>query len=174
LPHRLHRGPFTDRPVRLYFPLNLPIAGSEGATTFVYADPGGPRRLQSDRLRAWVTDHAALWEALRDGGGAARIVAVTRTDAAAAANAAVLESWRGPPAPAVLRSDADQRLMEDYESAKETGDLRPLDRYGGMMAAVNAVRLIREREKAARWPSKYIDAYSTHVALRLAPDLLTL
>ena len=174
LPQRLHRGPFTDRPIRLYFPLNLPIAGSGATTTFVYADPGGRRRLQSDRLRAWVTDHAALWEALRDGGAAVHIVAVTRTDAAAAANAAVLETWRGPPAAAVPRSDADQELMDVFASAKETGDLRPLGRYGGVMDAVKAVQRIRDREKAARWPRKYIDAYSTHVALRLAPDLLTL
>ena len=53
LPHRVHRGPFTDRPTRRYFPLDLPIAGSGTTTTFVYADPGGRRRLQSDRLRAW-------------------------------------------------------------------------------------------------------------------------
>jgi hypothetical protein len=121
-----------------------------------------------------VTDHAALWEALRDGGGAVRIVAVTRTDAAAAAHTAVLETWRGPPAPPVPRSDADQELMDVFASAKETGDLRPLDKYGGMMDAVEAVRLIRDREKAAHWPSRYIDACSTHVAHRLAPDLLTL
>lgn len=43
-----------------------------------------------------------------------------------------------------------------------------------MMDAVRAVRRIQDREKAARWPLKYIDAYSTHVALRLAPDLLSL
>lgn len=66
LPHRVHRGPFTDHPARRYFPLNLPIAGSGATTTFVYADPGGRRRLQSERVRAWVTDHAALWKALRE------------------------------------------------------------------------------------------------------------
>ena len=54
LPRRLYRGPFTDRPIRLYFPLNLPIAGSGATTTFVYADLRGRPRLQSERVRAWV------------------------------------------------------------------------------------------------------------------------
>ena len=64
--------------------------------------------------------------------------------------------------------------MDVFASAKETGDLRPLGRYGGMMDAVKAVQRIRDREKAARWPAKYIDAHSTHVAVHLAPDLLIL
>ena len=174
LPHRVYRGPFTDGLTRRYFPLNLPIAGSGAATTFVYADPGGRRRLQSDRVRSWVTAHAALWEALRDRGDAVHIVAVTRTEDAAASHAAILETWRGPPAPAVPRSEADQRLMDDLESVKTTGDLRPLDKYGGVIDAVKAVQRIRDREKAARWPFKYIDASSTHVAERLAPDMLAL
>ena len=117
LPHRVHRGPFTDRPTRRYFPLDLPIAGSGTTTTFVYADPGGRRRLQSDRLRAWVTAHAALWEALRDDGGAVHIVAVTRTEDAAVANAAILETWREPPARAVPPSEADRQLLDDVELA---------------------------------------------------------
>ena len=33
LPHRLHRGPGTDRPTLRHFPLNLPIAGSGTTTT---------------------------------------------------------------------------------------------------------------------------------------------
>ena len=174
LPNRVYRGPFTDGLTRRYFPLDLPIAGSGATTTFVYANPGGRHRLQSDRVRSWVTAHAALWEALRDGGGAVHIVAVTRTDDAAATHAAILETWRGPPAPAVPRSEADERLMDDLESVKITGDLRPLDKYGGVIDAVKARQRIRDREKAARWPFKYIDAYSTHVAERLAPDMLAL
>lgn len=174
LPHRLHRGPGTDRPTLRHFPLNLPIAGSGATTTFVHADPGGRRRLQSDRIRSWVTAHADLWEALRDGGGAVHIVAVTRTVGAAAATAAILETWRGPPAPPVPRSEPDQQLVEAVELVKTTENIRPLDRYGGVIAAVRAYRRILDREKAARWPSKYIDASSTHVAERLTPDALGL
>lgn len=174
LPHRLHRGPFTDRPVRLHFPLNLPIAGSGTTTTFVHSDPGGGRRLQSDRLRAWVTDHFALWEALRDGGGAVHVVAVTRTDAAAAASAAILETWRGPPAPAVPLTAADQQLLDEVERANATGDLSLLDKYGGWLEAGRAAVRIEQRKRDAQAPPKCIDAYSTHVAERLAPDLLAL
>ena len=174
LPHRLHRGPFTDRPTRRYFPLSLPIAGSGSTTTFVYADTGGRHRLQSDRVRAWVTAHAALWETLRDGGGAVHIVAAARTAAAAAAHAAILETWRGPPAPPVPRSEADQQLLDEVERGVSTGDFSPLDKHGGWLEACRQAARIKQREKAARWPSKYIDAYSTHVAERLAPDRLSL
>ena len=174
LPHRLHRVPGADRPTRRRFPLNLPIAGSGATTTFVHADPGGRRRLQSDRIRSWVTAHADLWEALRDGGGAVHIVAVTRTADAAAATAAILETWRGPPAPPVPRSEADQQLVDAVELVKTTEDTRPLDKYGGVMEGMRAYRRILDREKAARWPFKYIDASSTHVAQRLASDALAL
>ncbi len=174
LPHRVHAGPFAERPTRRYFPLNLPIAGSGATTTFVYADPGGERRLQADRVRSWVTTHAALFEALRDGGGAVHIVAVARTDDTAATNAAILETWRGPPAPPVPRSEADQQLVDEIELVKTTEDVRPLDKYGGVIEAVKGYRRILDREKAARWPAKYIDAYSSHVAERLNPDMLSL
>ena len=175
LPQRVYRGPSTDRPTRRYFAFKLPIAGSGATTTFVYADTGGGHRLQSERIRAWVAAHAALWEALRHRGSAVHVVAVTRTDDAAAANAAILETWRGPPAPAVPRSEADQQLLDAIELADSTGDLRPLDmKYGDAIKAARAARRILDREEAARGPSKYIDAYSTHVAERLTPDLLAL
>ena len=172
LPHRLHRRPFADRPTRRYFHLKLPIAGSGTTTTFVYTDPGGGRRLQSDRIGSWVAAHAALWDALRDGGGAVHVVAVTRTEDAAATNAAVLETWRGPPAPPIPRSETDQQLIDAVELVKTTDNVRPLDKYGGVIKAVNAYRRILDREEAARGPARYIDAYSTHVAERLTPGRL--
>ena len=171
LPHRLHRGPSADRPTRRYLPLKLPIAGSGTTTTFVYADPGGGRRLQSDRIGSWVAAHAALWDALRDGGGAVHVVAVTRTEDAAA-NAAILETWRGPPAPPVPRSEADQQLLDDVELANVTGALSLLDKHGGWLEAGRRALSIEQRARDARAPSKYIDAYSTHVAERLTPDRL--
>ena len=170
LPQRLHRGPSTDRPTPVYFPLNLPIAGSEATTTFVYADPGGRHGLPSDRIRSWMAAHAALWEALRERGSAVHVVTVTRTEGTAAWNAAILETRRGPPAPPVPRSEADQRLMDEFENVKTTGNLRPLLKYGGITDAVKAVQRIRNREEAARESAKYIDGYSTHVAERLALD----
>ena len=169
----MRRDPSRSRlnrpPSRLAYP---PIAGSETTTTFVYADPGGRRRLQSDRIGSSVAAHAALWDALRDVVGAVHVVAVTRTEDAAAANAAILATWRGPPARPVPRSDGDQPLMDEFESAKDTGDLRPLAKYRGVIKAVKAVQGIRDREKAAREPARYIDAHTTHVAERLTPDRL--
>ena len=173
VPQRVYHGPFTDRATRRYLVFKLPIAGSGTTTTFVHADPVGRLRLQADRLRAWVAAHAALWEALRDRGGAVHVVAVTRTAAEAAANAAVLETWRGPPAPAAPRSEADQQLLDAVELADSTGDLRPLDvKYGDAIQAARTASCILEQERAARGPAKYIDAYSTHVAERLTSDVL--
>ncbi len=167
-PSRSLRSPADPR----YFPLKLPIAGSGTTTTFVYADPSGRRRLQSDRIRAWVAAHAALWDALGDGGGAVHVVAVTRTEDAAAANAAILETWRGPPAPPVVRSETDQQLIDEVELVRTTDNVRPLDKYGGVIKAVKAYRRILDRERAAHGPARYIDAYSTHIAERLTPDRL--
>ena len=121
-----------------------------------------------------MTAHAALWEALRDGGGAVHIVVAARTGDAAAATAAALETWRGPPAPAVPRSEADQQILDAVALANATADLSVLDKHGGWLEAGRHAGRIREREKAARGPARYIDAYSTHVAERLAPDLLSL
>ena len=174
LPHRVYRGPFPARSTRRYFALKLPIAGQGTTTTFVYADTGGRHRLQSERIRAWATAHAALWQALRHRGCAVHIVAVTRTDDDADANAAVLNSWRGEPAPAVSRSEADQQLLDAVELAKATGDLSPLDKYGGWLEAGKAAGRIKQSENAAGSPAQTIDDYSTHVAERLTPDMLAL
>ncbi len=172
LPQRVYRGSRTDRSTHRYFALKLPIAGNGTTTTFVYTDTADRHRPQSDRIRSWMAAHAALWEALRDRGGAVHIVAVTRTDGAAAANAAILETWRGPPAKAVSLSEGDQRLLGDVERANTTGDLSLLDRYGGWIEAGKRALRLQQRAKDARASAKYIDAYSTHVAERLAPDVL--
>ena len=174
LPHRVYRGPFPARSTRRYFALKLPIAGNGTTTTFVYADTGGRHRVQSDRIRSWAAAHAALWQALRHRGCAVHIVVVTRTDDDAAASAAILHSWRGEPAPAVSRSEADQQLLDEVELAKATGDLSPLDKYGGWLEAGKAAGRIKQRENEARAPSAYIDDYSTRVAERLTPDVLAL
>ena len=99
LPRREYRGPFSGRSTRRYFAFKLPVAGDGRTTTFVYAETGGRHRLLRERIRAWADPHGALWHALRDRGSAVHIVVVTRTSADAAANAAVLDLWRGEPAP---------------------------------------------------------------------------
>ncbi|MDE2881754.1 MAG: hypothetical protein OXP70_07875 [Acidobacteriota bacterium] len=173
VPQRVYRGPFADRATPRYLVFKFPIASSGTTTTFVHADPGGEPYLQAGRLRAWMIAHAALWEALRNRRWTVHVVAVTRTAADAAAHAAILESWRGPPAPAAPRSEADQQLLDAVELADSTGDLRPLDvKYGDAIQAARTASRILEQEKAVRGPAKYIDACSTHVAERLTPDML--
>ncbi|MYG74180.1 MAG: hypothetical protein F4198_01165 [Acidobacteria bacterium] len=174
LPRREYRGPFSNRTTRRYFAFKLPVAGNGDTTTFVYAEPGGRQRLQRERIRAWAEAHGALWQALRDRGSAVRVAAVTRTGADAAANAAVLETWRGAPAPTAPLSSADRQLLDAVERADSTGDLSPLDPYGGPIQAAKAARLIQDRLKADRQAGGLIDGYSTNVAERLAPDPLAL
>ena len=174
LPRREYRGPLPGRSTRRYFAFKHPIAGDGGTTTFVHADTGGGQRLRRERIRSWAEAHLSVWQALRDRGSAVHVVAVARTGGDAAANAAILDSWRGEHAPAVPLPPRDQRLLDAVELAKATGDLAPLAEYGGPVEATTAARAIRERARAARASSSHIDAYSTHVAERLAPDVLAL
>ena len=174
LPRRDYRGPFSKRSTRRYFAFKLPVAGDGETTTFVYAEPGGRQRLQRERIRAWAETHGALWQVLRDRGSAVHVAAVTRTGADAAANAAILETWRGPPAPAASLSERDRELLDAVELAKTTGDLAPLDQYGGWLEAGKAAGRIKQAQNDGRPGARSIDAYSTHVAERLAPDTLAL
>jgi len=170
LPRREYRGPFSTRSTRRYFAFKLPVAGDGETTTFVYAEPGGRQRLQRERIRAWADAHGPLWRALRQHGGAVHVAAVTRTGDDAAANAAILDSWRGEPAPAAPLSAADKQLLADVRRADATGDFSPLDKYGGWLEAGKAAHRIEQAGQAADPPPEQIDAYSTHVAERLAPD----
>ena len=174
LPQRPYTGPCTVRPARRYVALNVPIASYGPTTTFVYTDAGARHRTPHQRLRAWASAHEPLWDALRERRQFVHVVAVARTDDAAAANAAVLETWRGPPAPAVSLSEADQQLLDEVELADSTGDLSLLNRHGGWLEAGRAARRIHDQREAARAPARHIDACSTHVAERLAPDVLAL
>ncbi len=174
LPRREYRGPVSDRSTRRYFAFKLPVAGNGKTTTFVYAEPGGLQRLRSERIRAWAAAHGFLWRAVRDRGCAVHVAAVTRTRTDAAANAAVLETWRGAPAPAASLSAADRQLLDEVKRADSTGDFGPLDKYGGWLEAGRAAQRLEERDKPAHAPAHRIDAYSTHVAERLAPDALAL
>ena len=174
LPRRDYRGPFSRSSTRRYFAFKLPVAGNGQVTTFVFTDTGGPRRVQRERIRAWADAHTSLWQALRHRGCAVHVVAVTRTDAAAAANAAILDTWRGEHAPAVSLPERDQRLLAAVDRAKKTGDLAPLADFGGPIVATDAARALREQERVARAAGGQIDAYRTHVAERLAPDPVAL
>ncbi|MXX33687.1 MAG: hypothetical protein F4X43_04320 [Acidobacteria bacterium] len=173
LPRRDYRGA-SRRSTRRYFAFKLPVAGNGTATTFVFADIGGRRRVQRERIRAWADAHGFLWQALRDCGCAVHVVAVTRTGDDAAVNAAILDSWRGEHAPAVPLPERDKGLLAAVDRARDTGDLAPLADYGGPIEATNAARAIREQERTARAAAGHIDAYRTHVAERLAPDPLAL
>lgn len=172
LPQRLYPSRSGPRPTRRFFPLKLPIAGTGALTTFVYADPGS--RGVEPPIRHWARTHEHLWAALHAAGSAVRIVAVTRTQAAADASAAAIDAWRGEPAQAASLSPAEDELLLALRRARTTLDFAPLNRWGGSVAAAQAERAISERLSACSAPAGYIDSYAVHVADRLAPDPLAL
>ena len=169
LPHRLHRGPSTDRPTRRYFPLKLPIAGSGTTTTFVYADPGGWRRLQSDRIGSWVARPLGRPPRRRRRRSRRRRHphrGRRRRERSDPRNLARAASAPRSPLRSRPTTRRRSRTRQDYRQRPTPRQVRRRDQ------AVKAYRRILDREKAARGPATYIDAYSTHVAERLTPDRL--
>ena len=103
LPHRLHRGPSADRPTRRYFPLKFAVAGSGTTTT---ADPGGRRRLQSDRIGSWV--------------GARAPRASLRSRSTAHGQVRVSQRYERPPAPRqVRRRDQGRQGLSSHPGPRE-------------------------------------------------------
>ena len=127
-----------------------------------------------NQLPYWGETHEPLWIALRRGGRAVRVVAVTRTAGQARAIGEKLARWCGPPPAAQELSPEEQDLMDDVQRARETRNWRILDKWGGVNDAADRVLAIQERTDAPTPVGPAIDSCSTHVAARLAPDSITL
>ena len=169
LPQRVYTGAVRVKATHRYFALKLPIAAGD-ETRFVFADPGG--RANQPPILNWAKAHVSLWAALHDAGKRVHVVAVTRTHTAAAVNAAELEKWRGKPAPSASLSHLspdDLALITAVERAQETNDISPLSAWGGPLTASARYHSIKSEQ-----PPSYIDAYSLHIADRLAPDPLAI
>ena len=83
-----------------------------------------------------------------------------------------MQKWRGKPAPSASLSHLspdDLALITAVERAQDTKDYTPLTAWGGPLTASAHYHRIKPQQT----PS-YIDAYSLHVAERLAPDPLAI
>lgn len=169
LPQRVFKGAVA--PTVRYFAIKLPIAADDRSATFVYTVASST---DINQLSYWGETHEALWNALRRGGRAVHVVAVTRTAGHARSIGKKLARWCGPPPAALELSPEEQELMDDMHRARETRNWRILDKWGGVNDAADHVLAIQERTDAPTPSGPAIDSCSTHVAARLAPDSITL
>ena len=161
LPQRVYRGALGG--LRRFFPLGLPIALDTERAVFVYAEPGHET---ATALRSWSAAHGDLWKALWDRGHKIEVVAVVRRWQEARRTRTVLANWARYPRPSEIDEET-RRDLARIEQAILGGDVRILDGYGGLQAALKrAVALEkRARRRAGRGLTERV---ATWMTVRLA------
>lgn len=158
--YRSHRDGTTT--LRFFAPLKLPLSGSPGRATFVYADPG---RDTVSELATWAADHVHLWAALRGVGLHVDVAVVARSFTAAERAKRWLAARTGRRG--ALSAD-DERRWHRLDRALRTKDPELIAAEGGFMAVVRAHgALMRKRQPGNSLP---LDAFDTRVARRVAGD----
>ncbi len=142
LPQRVYRGALGG--LRRFFPLRLPIALDTERAVFVYAEPGHET---ATALRSWGAAHGDLWKALGDLGHKIEVVAVARRWKEDHRAGRVLASWARYPSPSEIDEETRRELAR-IEQAILGGDVRVLDEYGGLQAALK--RAIALEKRASR------------------------
>ena len=157
LPQRVYRGALGE--LRRFFPLGLPIALDTERAVFVYAEPG---HATATALRSWGAKHGDLWKALWDLGLKIEVVAVARRWKEHGRASRVLTSWARYPRPSEVDEETRRELAR-IEQAIIGGDVRVLDEYGGLQAALKrAVALEkRPRRRAGRGLTERVDTWMT-------------
>ena len=130
LPQRVYRGAAGN--LRRYFPLRLPVALDAERAVFVYVDPGHET---ATALRSWGAAHGELWKALWDRGCRIEVVAVSRTLDEASRARTVLANWARAPRPSEI-DEGTGREIDRIHQAILKGDIRVLQEYGGLQAAM--------------------------------------
>ena len=141
LPQRVYRGALGN--LRRFFPLGLPVAPDAERAVFVYADPG---HHTATALRSWGAAHRELWKALWDRDRKIEVVAVVRTSEESSRAGTVLANWARDPRP----SEMDEEMSRDIariEQAILKGDVRVLDEYGGLQAAMRRCVALEKRAR---------------------------
>ena len=141
LPHRVYRGALGG--LRRFFPLGLPVALDAERAIFVYAEPGHGT---TTALRSWGAAHGKLWKALWDRGHKIEVVAVVRRWEEDRRAGTVLANWARYPHP----SEIDEEMSRDIariEQAILKGDVRVLDEYGGLQAAMRRSVALEKRAR---------------------------
>ena len=157
LPQRVYRGALGG--LRRFFPLGLPIALDAERAVFVYAEPGHET---ATALRSWGAKHGDLWKALWDLGLKIEVVAVARRWKEYGRTSRVLDNWARYPRPSEIDEETRHELAR-IEQAILGGDVRFLDGYGGLQAALKrAVALEkRARRRAGRGLTGRVDTWMT-------------
>ena len=157
LPQRVYRGALGG--LRRFFPLGLPIALDAERAVFVYAEPGHET---ATALRSWGAKHGDLWKALWDLGLKIEVVAVARRWKEYGRTSRVLDNWARYPRPSEIDEETRRELAR-IEQAILGGDVRILDGYGGLQAALKrAVALEkRARRRAGRGLTERVNTWMT-------------
>ena len=162
-PQRVYRGALGG--LRRFFPLRLPIALDTERAVFVYVEPGYET---TTALHSWGAAHGDLWRALWDRGHKIDVVAVVRTTKEFSRTQTVLANWARYPRPSETGEET-RRDLARIERAILTGDVRVLDEYGGLQAALKRSVALekRTRRRAGRglmhrtetwWTTRLADA----------------
>ncbi|MDE2763372.1 MAG: hypothetical protein OXQ94_16055 [Gemmatimonadota bacterium] len=124
---------------------------------FVYAEPGHET---ATALRSWGAKHGDLWKALWDLGLKTEVVAVIRRWKEYGRTSTVLAAWSRYPRPSEIDEET-RRDLARIEQAIIGGDVRTLDEYGGLQAAMKRAVALEKRtrrragrglmERAAMW-----------------------
>ena len=157
LPQRVYQGALGG--LRRFFPLGLPIALDTERAVFVYAEQGHET---ATALRSWGAKHGDLWKALWDLGLKIEVVAVVRRWKEWGRTSRVLSNWSRYPRPSEIDEET-RRDLARIEQAILGGDVRTLDEYGGLQAALKrAVALEkRARRHAGRGLTERVDTWMT-------------
>ncbi len=157
LPQRVYRGALGG--IRRFFPLGLPIALDTERAVFVYAEPGHGT---ATALRSWRAKHGDLWKALWDLGLKIEVVAVVRRWKEARRTRTVLAAWTRYPRPSGVDEETRRELAR-IEQAIVGGDVRVLDEYGGLQAALKRAIALeqRPRRRAGRGLTARVDTWMT-------------
>ena len=157
LPQRVYRGALGG--LRRFFPLGLPIALDAERAVFVYAEPGHET---ATALRSWGAKHGDLWKALWDLGLRIEVVAVARRWKEYGRTSRVLDNWARYPRPSEIDEETRRELAR-IEQAILGGDVRFLDGYGGLQAAMKRAIALEERarRRAGRGLTERVDTWMT-------------
>ena len=157
LPQRVYRGALGG--LRRYFPLGLPIALDTERAVFVYAEPGYET---ATAIRSWGARHGDLWKGLWDLGVKIEVVAVVRRWKEYGRTSRVLANWSRYPRPSEIDENT-RRDLARIEQAILAGDVRTLDEYGGLNAALKRANALenRARRRAGRGLTESVKTWSS-------------
>ena len=162
LPLRVHRGAVGE--TRHHFQLKLPIALEPSRAVFVYVDPGHET---ATALRSWGAAHRGLWKALRERDRKVEVVAVAREIEALERVERVLGRWaKNFDLAASAHDPLSGEEIAKIEQAILTGNVRVLEEYGGLQAALK--RSVALKKLARKRSNKMIvEGFSTFWSRRI-------